>query len=350
MPDRQPSPRGVSGQAMAEETPEVVLRAYPGGSASGGAVPAGPGNRPGGVTRPPGQRSRGRDPAAPSWGRRRVLLLNATFEPLTALPLRRAVVLVMCGKAEVVHGDPGGIELHAATVSLPVPSVIRLQHVRAGAVPGQGAADPRRADAPRPVSLRVLRRAGRDDRPRHPAQPWRTAQLDELRRLLRQVQPPQGGPAALGDRLAAARRPAGAARPALAAARALQGGRESHADDGHSSPRSCSTSTCGGPSPRSRPGRGSTGAWRSSSSRSRSDREHGRDARLVTASDGRARGPYCYSVMPCRACQRASGAGAHQFHRPRRVMVAGTSSIRTIVASRTTATTSATPISLMMSS
>jgi 5-methylcytosine-specific restriction endonuclease McrA len=55
-----------------------------------------------------------------------VLLLNATFEPLTALPLRRAVVLVMCGKAEVVHGDPGGIELHAATVSLPLPSVIRL--------------------------------------------------------------------------------------------------------------------------------------------------------------------------------------------------------------------------------
>ena len=26
----------------------------------------------------------------------------------------------------MVHGDPGGIELHAATVSLPVPSVIRL--------------------------------------------------------------------------------------------------------------------------------------------------------------------------------------------------------------------------------
>ncbi|WIX84483.1 HNH endonuclease [Amycolatopsis sp. DG1A-15b] len=78
------------------------------------------------MTRPPGQRSRGRDPAAPTWGRRRVLLLNATFEPLTALPLRRAVVLVMCGKAEVVHGDPGGIELHSAKVSLPVPSVIRL--------------------------------------------------------------------------------------------------------------------------------------------------------------------------------------------------------------------------------
>ena len=31
------------------------------------------------------------------WGRRRVLLLNATYEPLTALPIRRAVVMVLCG-------------------------------------------------------------------------------------------------------------------------------------------------------------------------------------------------------------------------------------------------------------
>src|SRR6266536_6021761 len=62
----------------------------------------------------------------PSWGKRRVLLLNATFEPLTALPLRRAVVLVVCGKAEVVHGDPSGIELHSATDSVVLPSVIRL--------------------------------------------------------------------------------------------------------------------------------------------------------------------------------------------------------------------------------
>jgi 5-methylcytosine-specific restriction endonuclease McrA len=62
----------------------------------------------------------------PPWGRRRVLLLNATFEPLTALPLRRAVVLVVCGKAEVVHGDPGGLMVHSASSSLVVPSVIRL--------------------------------------------------------------------------------------------------------------------------------------------------------------------------------------------------------------------------------
>jgi 5-methylcytosine-specific restriction endonuclease McrA len=74
---------------------------------------------------------RGHPPAGglrAQWGRSRVLLLNATFEPLTALPLRRAVVLVVCGKAEVVHGDPSGMLMHSATVSVPVPSVIRLSH------------------------------------------------------------------------------------------------------------------------------------------------------------------------------------------------------------------------------
>jgi len=34
------------------------------------------------------------------WTRRRVLLLNSTFEPLTALSVRRAVVMVLCGKAD----------------------------------------------------------------------------------------------------------------------------------------------------------------------------------------------------------------------------------------------------------
>jgi 5-methylcytosine-specific restriction endonuclease McrA len=66
-------------------------------------------------------------PPVVGWGRRRVLLLNATFEPLTALPLRRAVLLMVCGKAEVVHGDASGLVMHSATSSLVVPSVIRLR-------------------------------------------------------------------------------------------------------------------------------------------------------------------------------------------------------------------------------
>ncbi|PQP54439.1 endonuclease, partial [Mycolicibacterium austroafricanum] len=61
------------------------------------------------------------------WGRRRVLLLNSTYEPLTALPLRRAVIMLMCGKADVVHDDPVGPVIHSATRSIAVPTVIRLR-------------------------------------------------------------------------------------------------------------------------------------------------------------------------------------------------------------------------------
>ena len=57
---------------------------------------------------------------------RRVLLLNVTYEPLTTVGLRRAVCLVLGGKAEVVHDDTAGAVLHAATVALVTPSVIRL--------------------------------------------------------------------------------------------------------------------------------------------------------------------------------------------------------------------------------
>jgi 5-methylcytosine-specific restriction endonuclease McrA len=36
-------------------------------------------------------------------------------------------VLLVCGKAEVVHGDAAGLVLHSATGSVEVPSVIRLR-------------------------------------------------------------------------------------------------------------------------------------------------------------------------------------------------------------------------------
>jgi 5-methylcytosine-specific restriction endonuclease McrA len=61
------------------------------------------------------------------WTGRRVLLLNSTYEPLTALPLRRAVVMLVCGKADVVSDDPSGLVVHSAACSIPVPSVIRLR-------------------------------------------------------------------------------------------------------------------------------------------------------------------------------------------------------------------------------
>jgi 5-methylcytosine-specific restriction endonuclease McrA len=64
----------------------------------------------------------------PSWVKRRVLLLNATYEPLTALSVRRAVVLLVCEKAHAVHEDPEGPVLHSAGNAVAVPSVIRLHN------------------------------------------------------------------------------------------------------------------------------------------------------------------------------------------------------------------------------
>ncbi len=56
----------------------------------------------------------------------RALLLNASFEPLCVVPMRRAVVLVLKEKAEIVARN--GAELRSERMAFPVPSVIRLHH------------------------------------------------------------------------------------------------------------------------------------------------------------------------------------------------------------------------------
>ena len=56
----------------------------------------------------------------------RALVLNATYEPLCVVPIRRAVVLVLKQKAEVLHQD-GGV-MHSERLEVPIPSVIRLKH------------------------------------------------------------------------------------------------------------------------------------------------------------------------------------------------------------------------------
>ncbi|GGV04086.1 HNH endonuclease [Streptomyces albospinus] len=56
---------------------------------------------------------------------RETLVLNASFEPLATVSLRRAVVLVMQDKAVVEHAHPG-MRIRAASVDVPVPRVIRL--------------------------------------------------------------------------------------------------------------------------------------------------------------------------------------------------------------------------------
>ena len=57
---------------------------------------------------------------------RDTLVLNASFEPLSTVSLRRAVVLVMQDKA-VVEQAQSGLLVRAAQVELPVPQVIRLR-------------------------------------------------------------------------------------------------------------------------------------------------------------------------------------------------------------------------------
>ncbi len=66
-------------------------------------------------------------PGAGLWGRRRVLLLNATYEPLTAISLRRAIILVLRERADVVHAAAPGMAVHSAARTVPIPSVIRLR-------------------------------------------------------------------------------------------------------------------------------------------------------------------------------------------------------------------------------
>jgi 5-methylcytosine-specific restriction endonuclease McrA len=80
----------------------------------------------------------------------RVLLLNATFEPLAVVTAKRAVVLMLTGKAECVEAALDEA-FHSENLTLPAPSVMRLsRYVR---VPYRSAVPMTRAG--------VLRRDGR---------------------------------------------------------------------------------------------------------------------------------------------------------------------------------------------
>ena len=55
----------------------------------------------------------------------RCLALNASFEPITMVPMRRALRLVIDGKAEIVEADAGD-HIRSARLVLPRPAIIRL--------------------------------------------------------------------------------------------------------------------------------------------------------------------------------------------------------------------------------
>src|SRR3954451_8380263 len=56
----------------------------------------------------------------------RALILNASFEPLCVVSTRRALMLVLDEKAELLHGT--GRHFHAERVAIPEPSVVRLAY------------------------------------------------------------------------------------------------------------------------------------------------------------------------------------------------------------------------------
>ncbi len=55
------------------------------------------------------------------------LVLNASYEPLSIVPSRRAVCLVLADKAETVEHDSH--VMRSATLSVPMPLVIRLRYM-----------------------------------------------------------------------------------------------------------------------------------------------------------------------------------------------------------------------------
>lgn len=56
---------------------------------------------------------------------RRVLLLNQNYEPLSVCSVKRAIVLVIEGKAELI-APADGLRLHTVSTSYALPSVVRL--------------------------------------------------------------------------------------------------------------------------------------------------------------------------------------------------------------------------------
>ena len=56
----------------------------------------------------------------------RVLLLNATFEPLAVVTAKRAVLLMLSGKAELVQAAIDNAAFHSENLTIQAPSVMRL--------------------------------------------------------------------------------------------------------------------------------------------------------------------------------------------------------------------------------
>ena len=163
-------------------------------------------------------------------------VLNASFEPLSVVASRRALVLVLADKAVLVHGT--GHDLHSARARFPEPSIVRLvNYVR---VPHQA----RVAVTRRSVFARDGHRCqycgAQAENIDHvvPREPGWDAQLGQRRGLLSPLQHPQGGQPARRGRLPTGEDSGGTPLPPLVAGRERRGSRRMGSVRG-SCPRAC---------------------------------------------------------------------------------------------------------------
>ena len=127
----------------------------------------------------------------------RVLVLNASYEPINVCTVRRAAVLILKNRAEIL--EKGDWALHSESAHARPPGRDPAAHLRAHPARRAPPQDhPARGVRARPLDLPVLRPRARQPhrRPRDPALEGRALHVGEHRHLLRALQPAQGRPAA----------------------------------------------------------------------------------------------------------------------------------------------------------
>ncbi|MBN2012931.1 HNH endonuclease [candidate division KSB1 bacterium] len=58
-----------------------------------------------------------------------VLVLNQNYEPMTVTDVKKAVVLIYLGKAEIIERNDG-LLVRSVSVTFPLPSIVRLMHYK----------------------------------------------------------------------------------------------------------------------------------------------------------------------------------------------------------------------------